>query len=181
MKKFLKKKKKIIFLVLGIILILTCASAFVILRSNYSFELKFNDEKISFFNKETLYFNGKVNVVFTGNGYTTKLDKKEFKKTVSITKDGSYKISFHKLLKNYYIILKVESKPDFYLVDQDNNVIHNYLSNSSPFRIIKNNDKANIYLNNVTYKENTVIEKNDNYIVGTDSEIFTVNILNIKN
>lgn len=182
MKKISKKKKlAIIKVVLLIVLLAVVLFALIVWRSDYSFKLKFNNEQLNFFNGETLYYNENVNIAFSGNGYTTKIGNSKFSKSTTLKKDGTYKLNIHKFFKSYSVVIKVEKNPSLYLVNKDGEVIHNYLSNSQPFKIVKGSDAANVYINNMTYTPDTLIEDSDNYLVSTDEDAYTVNILSVKN
>lgn len=179
MKKFLNAKN-IILTILALVLIVSVVFTFIIVKSDYSFELKFNDEELNFFDGETLYFNNSVNIDFDGKGYTTKLDDNKFKNGITLDEDGTYTLNIRKLLKNYSITIKIDSNPDLYLVDSDGNVIHNYLSNSNPFKVVRNSEDINIYINNMVYTDDVVVLDAGNYIVSTDDDSYTVNILEIN-
>lgn len=179
MKKLLNMKN-IILTILGLGLIISVAFTFIIVKADYSFEIEFNNEQLDFFDGETLYFNDEVNINFEGSGYTTKLNGDKFKNDITIDKDGTYSLDINKLLKHYSITIKVDNTPDLYLVDNDGNVIHNYLSNSNPFKIVRSSSDINVYVNNMVYTDNILMEEAGNYIVSTDDESYTVNILEIN-
>lgn len=179
MKKFINTKN-ITLTILALVLIVSVVFTFIIVKADYSFKLKFNNEELNFFDGETLYFNDAVNIDFAGSGYKTKLNNDKFKNDITIDEDGTYKLSIRKLLKKYLITIKVDNSPDFYIVDSEGNTIHNYLSNSNPFKIIRGNKDTNIYVNNMIYTDDIVILDAGNYVVSTDDELYTVNILEIN-
>lgn len=179
MKKFLNIKN-IILTILVIVLIVTVVFTFIIVKSDYSFKLEFNDEELDFFDGETLYFNDPVSIDFDGSGYTTKLNDDKFKNGITLDKDGKYTLHICKLLKNYSVNIEVDSNPDLYLVDSDGNVIHNYLSNSNPFKVVRSSDDINVYVNNMVYTDDVIVLDAGNYVVSTDDDSYTVNILEIN-
>jgi|GEM_PF-3442226 len=179
MKKFFNVKN-IILTVFATILIFSVAFTLTIVKADYSFDLKFNNEELNFFDGETLYFNDAVNLDFVGSGYTTKLNGDNFKNNITIDEDGTYTLSLRKLLKNYLITIEVNTNPDFYLVDKEGNIIHNYLSNSNPFKVIRSNDDINVYVNNMVYNDDVLVLDTGNYVVSTDDDTYTVNILEMN-
>ena len=179
MKKILNTKN-IILTTLALVLIVSLVFTLVVVKSDYSFKLKFNDEELNFFDGETLYYSEAVNVNFEGSGYTTKLEGKKFKDDITIDKDGKYTLTINKLLKKYSIVIEVNSNPEVYLVDDSGKEIHNYLSNSNPFKVVRNSEDVNIYINNMVYNEESMVEEEGNYIVSTDDDSYTVNILEIN-
>lgn len=179
MKKLLNAKN-VILTILAFVLIVSVVFTFIIVKSDYSFKLKFNDEELNFFDGETLYYSDAVNINFEGDGYITRINNKKFKNDITLEKDGKYTLTLHKLLKKYSIAIEVNSNPEVYLVDSAGNEIHNYLSNSNPFKIVRNSDDINIYINNMVYSEESMVEEEGNYIVSTDDDSYTVNILEIN-
>jgi len=179
MKKFLNIKN-IILTVLAIVLIVSVVFAFIIMKSDYSFQLKFNNEELDFFDGETLYFNGVVDIDFDGSGYTAKMNSDKFKNSITLEEDGTYTLSIRKLLKRYSITIEVNSNPDIYLVDNDGNTIHNYLSNSEPFKVVRSSADINVYINNMVYTDDVTVLDTGNYVVSTDDDSYTVNILEIN-
>lgn len=96
-----------------------------------------------------------------------------------IPRDGNVR-AINKLLKKYSIVIEVNSNPEVYLVDDAGKEIHNYLSNSNPFKVVRNSEDVNIYINNMVYNEESMVEEEGNYIVSTDDDSYTVNILEIN-
>jgi hypothetical protein len=179
MKKIFNMKNTI-FTILALVIIVSVVFTFIIVKADYSFEIKFNNEQLNFFDGETLYFNDAVNLDFAGSGYTTKLNGDKFKNNITIDEDGTYTLSIRKLLKDYLITIEVNTNPDFYLVDKEGNIIHNYLSNSNPFKVIRSNDDINVYVNNMVYNDDVLVLDAGNYVVSTDDDSYTVNILEIN-
>lgn len=179
--KNIKSIRNIILTSLAVVLVLISVFTLIVIKSDYSFELKFNNEEFSFFNDETLYFNDAVDIDFAGKGYTTKLNGDRIKENMTITEDGIYILEISKLLKHYSVTIKIDSNPDIYLVDNGGKVIHNYLSNCNPFKVVKTSDDVSVYVNNIVYTNDTVIEEANNYLVTTDKSIYTVNIINLDN
>ncbi len=179
MKKFINTKN-IILTILAIVLVISVIFTFIIVKSDYSFELKFNEEELDFFDEETLYFNDAVNIDFEGSGYIVKLNDDKFKNSITLDEDGTYILDISKLLKHYSITIEVNSASDLYLVDNDGNVIHNYLSNSNPFKIVRSSSDINVYVNNMVYTDNILVEESGNYIISTDDDLYTVNILEMN-
>jgi len=179
MKKLLNTKN-IILTIVTLVIIVLVVFTIIIVNSDYSFKLKFNNEELNFFNKETLYFNDKVDINFDGSGYTAKLNNDKFKNDITLSEDGTYVLKLNKLLKNYTITIEVNSNPNLYLVDNDGNVIHNYLSNTNPFKIVKSGNNINAYINNMIYTDDTVVTEAGNYVVSTDDDSYTVNVLEIN-
>lgn len=179
MKKILNTKS-IILTTLALVLIVSLAFTLIVVKSDYSFQLKFNDEELNFFDGETLYFNNTVNINFDGSGYTAKLGRDRFKNDITLSEDGTYVLKISKLLKHYTIPIVVNSNPDLYLVDNDGNVIHNYLSNTNSFKVVRNIKDINVYVDNMVYTDDTILDEAGNYLVSTDDEKYTVNILEIS-
>jgi hypothetical protein len=164
------------------IFIVVLASLFstVIFKSDYTFNLKFNNDDMAFFNNETLYFSGPTKINFIGKGYTLKLNGKKIDYSTSLNKDGVYNLKISKYFKHYSLTVTINSKADFYLVDANGKEIHNYLSNTKAFKIVKINTKSTLYLNNNSYIENTLVNKFGDYVVSTKESRYDINILEKK-
>lgn len=179
--KNIKNIRSILLTSLAVVLVLISVFTLIVIKSDYSFELKFNNEEFSFFNDETLYFNSAVDIDFAGKGYTTKLNGDKIKNNMTITEDGIYILEISKLIKHYSVTIKIDSNPDIYLIDNGGNIIHNYLSNCNPFKVVKTSDDISVYVNNIAYTNDTVIDEANNYLVTTDDNIYTVNIISLDN
>lgn len=175
MKKILSKKNIIISII--VLLIISIITTIYILTASYSFNIKFNEKTIDFFNEETLYFNENVSISFKGDGYKLKINDKKVK-NYELKKEGLYTIEMTKFFKKYIVKISIDKDPLIYLVDNKDNVIHNYLSNTKSFKIVFNENM--VYLNNYLYEKDTLIKNTNNYKINVLDKTYLVNILEIK-
>lgn len=159
----------IIVFVLGVFLVSYGA---IIKNSDYSFKMSFNDEEIGFFEGETLHFLNDVNIVFEGDKFKVLVSGK--KKDSSFSLKETSNITLKKHLYSINIPIEIDNNPLFYLVDEDGNEIHNYLSNNKAFKIIS--DEV-LYVNNVIYNGEMFTEVG-NYFITYEEKDYNVNILN---
>ena len=146
-------------------------------NANYDLKLTFNGEEINFFNNEGLFFNEDVNINCDSKGFKIKVDGEKVKKNFSL-KEGEHTVTFKKYFTEYTLNINVNYEPSVYFVDEDGNVINNYLSNDKDFYIKTSDMEEVVMINNTEYKGEK-INKVDNYEVLSKSGVYNINILDL--
>lgn len=165
--------------IIGIALLIVLLMFIVLITTNYKLNLTFNDEFIQFLNEETLYYHDDVNISVGNSKYTIRVNGKKINKKSVTLNSGEYKVTLSKYFKKYTVYLDIDYNRNIYITDEDNNEIHNYLSNTKSFYIKRISDDTNVTLNNNSYTDELISEHN-NYLVRSNREIYYVNIVDIE-
>lgn len=174
----LTKEGKIVALVILILAFVPLLLAIIVNTANYDLNLKFNGKEINFFNNEGLFFNEDVSINCESKGFKVKVDGEKVKKNFSL-KEGNHVVTFKKYFTEYTLNINVEHEPSVYFVDEDGNVINNYLSNDKDFYIKTSDMEEVVMINNTEYKGEK-INKVDNYEVLSKSGVYNINILDLE-
>ena len=173
----LTKEGKIVALVILVLAFVPLLLAIIVNTANYDLNLKFNGKEISFFNNEGLFFNEDVSINCESKGFKVRVDGEKVKKNFSL-KEGNHVVTFKKYFTEYTLNINVDHEPSVYFVDEDGNVINNYLSNDKDF-YIKTNDKEEIVtVNNKEYSGEKIDEENS-YEIFSKSGVYNINILDL--
>ena len=174
----LTKEGKIVALVILVLAFVPLLLAIIVNTANYDLNLKFNGKEINFFNNEGLFFNEDVSINCESKGFKVKVDGEKVKKNFSL-KEGNHVVTFKKYFTEYTLNINVEHEPSVYFVDEDGNVINNYLSNDKDFYIKTSDMEEVVMINNTEYKGEK-INKVDNYEVLSKSGVYNINILDLE-
>ena len=173
----LTKEGKIVALVILVLAFVPLLLGMLVNNANYDLKLTFNGEEINFFNNEGLFFNEDVNINCDSKGFKIKVDGEKVKKNFSL-KEGEHTVTFKKYFTEYTLNINVNYEPSVYFVDEDGNVINNYLSNDKDFYIKTSDMEEVVMINNTEYKGEK-INKVDNYEVLSKSGVYNINILDL--
>lgn len=173
----LKKKKMRIFSIFVFIVgsILTIYG-FIVYFANYNVNMKFNDKSLDFFEGETLYFSGDVNIEYIYNGFKIYVNNKRQKSNEFTLKQGNYSIVLKKFFTKYIVSVNVDYSPSVFFEDSEGNMIHNYLSNSKPFKIKVDDISIPILVNEEVY-EGKELTENKSYNINVLGTNYNINIL----
>lgn len=177
-KKELTKAGKIAVLIIFVLAAVPLLLGIVVKTANYDLTLKFNDNELRFFNNEGLYFDKDVTIDCESNGYKVKVNGEKVKKNFTL-KEGNYVVTFKKYFKEYTLNINVDYEPDVYFVDEDGNMIHNYLSNDKEFYVKTSSAEEVVLINNAKYTGEK-IEKEAHYEVLSTSGTYNINILDLE-
>lgn len=145
----------------------------IIKNANYSFEIKFNGESFGFFEDETLHFLDDVDVEIVEKDFKISLNGNKVKNEFKLTATNN-NVVIKKYFNKITIPIKIERDHVLYVVDENDNVIHNYLSNNKSFKIISDKE---IVVNNSIYNGELFTEFG-NYFVECEGKEYNINILN---
>lgn len=173
----LTKEGKIVALAILVLAFVPLLLGMLVNNANYDLKLTFNGEEINFFNNEGLFFNEDVNINCDSKGFKIKVDGEKVKKNFSL-KEGEHTVTFKKYFTEYTLNINVNYEPSVYFVDEDGNVINNYLSNDKDFYIKTSDMEEVVMINNTEYKGEK-INKVDNYEVLSKSGVYNINILDL--
>ena len=173
----LTKEGKIVALIILVLAFVPLLLGILVNNANYDLKLTFNGEEINFFNNEGLFFNEDVNINCDSKGFKIKVDGEKVKKNFSL-KEGEHTVTFKKYFTEYTLNINVNYEPSVYFVDEDGNVINNYLSNDKDFYIKTSDIEEVVMINNTEYKGEK-INKVDNYEVLSKSGVYNINILDL--
>ena len=173
----LTKEGKIVALIILVLAFVPLLLGMLVNNANYDLKLTFNGEEINFFNNEGLFFNEDVNINCDSKGFKIKVDGERVKKNFSL-KEGEHTVTFKKYFTEYTLNINVNYEPSVYFVDEDGNVINNYLSNDKDFYIKTSDMEEVVMINNTEYKGEK-INKVDNYEVLSKSGVYNINILDL--
>lgn len=173
----LTKEGKIVALIILVLAFVPLLLGMLVNNANYDLKLTFNGEEINFFNNEGLFFNEDVNINCDSKGFKIKVDGEKVKKNFSL-KEGEHTVTFKKYFTEYTLNINVNYEPSVYFVDEDGNVINNYLSNDKDFYIKTSDMEEVVMINNTEYKGEK-INKVDNYEVLSKSGVYNINILDL--
>ena len=174
----LTKEGKIVALAILVLAFVPLLLGMLVNNASYDLKLTFNGEEINFFNNEGLFFNEDVNINCDSKGFKIKVDGEKVKKNFSL-KEGEHTVTFKKYFTEYTLNINVNYEPSVYFVDEDGNVINNYLSNDKDFYIKTSDMEEVVMINNTEYKGEK-INKVDNYEVLSKSGVYNINILDLE-
>lgn len=148
----------------------------VVIFTDYSLKIKFDNNDINFFENEELYFSSDISMNCIQKGYNIFVDGKRKNSNSFILREGIHTVKLQKHFNRYIIKVNIDYTPNVMFVDKDGEMIHNYLSNNKPFMIKVDNIDSLTLVDNVDY-DGSLISDEGNYSVLVDGVNYNINIL----